>query len=443
MKPTPADLLRAPRTPLVAANDLNAGLPSRSEIEAWSASVDQLSAAAEAFGAAANQVETATDAHVQQLLAPGNTDWEGAAADAAQRQGFSDRGIVYAAAELMQRIRRVANAGAGTIRTARDHALDAISEAENDDFRVLDDLTVADTRRYGAQQASLYASRKAMAEAHRAYIAMRAQGLLTEDIRVGTELSSGAAQLEQLIPSEWAAETQNGARGHDVDGGIQALDNDSDAEGPLSGEEIAERLRELRRGLNRGVAEVDTEEEIFDLYEELARGGAPLPTPDNYYDRRVLPDGTIIGVRESGNHGPTLDVRYPPGVSGPDKIHLPPPPVTPPPPPPTPGEAPIIAAPPNLPVVDHPPAPGLIPPWAQTPAGVPGGPFTSGGLPPGVGIAAPEAPPLAPSSGSTPGLVPHVTLPSPTPEQQVGIGSVLFGGLLAFLGWLGTPKVSY
>jgi len=416
VKATYANLLRKPETSPVAASNPSAGLPSRSEIEAWSAPIEQLSASAEIFGAAAKELEIAADAHVQQLLKPGDSDWDGVAADAAQRQGFSDRGVVYAAAELMQRIRRVASAGAGTIQNARDLALDAISEAESDDFRVRDDLTVADNRRYSAQQASLYESRRAVAEAHHEFIAMRAGSLINEDARVGAELSAGAAVLQGLIPSDWATDTPHGPKVDSGDGAIQAYDNDSDAEGPLSGEEIAERLRELRRGLSRGVAEVDTEEEIFDLYEELTQGGAPLPTPDNYYDRRVLPDGTIIGVRESHNHGPTLDVSYPPGVSGPDKVHLPPPPVVPPPPPPAPGEAPVIAAPPNLPVTDHPPAPGVIPPWAQTPAGIPQAPLTPDGLPP---------------------------LPSPTPEEQVGIGSVLFGGLLAFLGWLGTPKVSF
>lgn len=441
MKTTSADLLRAPgRSPTAASNP---GAASRPEIESWSTSIGKLSSAAEAFGAAAKDIEIAADAHVQQLLTPGDTDWEGEAADAAQQQGFSDRGVVYAAAELIQRIRRVASTGAGTIQSARDLALEAISEAENDDFRVEDDLTVADTRRYTAQQASLYESRRAMAEAHHAYIAMRARSLVTEDIRVGAELSSGALELEALVPSDWLGRTPSGPMVSGGEGEIQAYDNDSDADGPLSGEEIAERLRKLRRGLSRGVAEADTEEEIFDLYEELAQGGAPLPILDNYYDRRVLPDGTIVGVRESNNHGPTLDVSYPPGVSGPDKVHLPPAPIAPPPIPPTPGEAPIIASPPNLPVVDHPPAPGLIPPWAQTPAGVPQGPLAAGGLPPGVGIAPPASPPLSSPDGSAPNWLPHVTLPSPTPEEQIGIGSVLFGGLLAFLGWLGTPKVSY
>ena len=213
---------------------------------------------------------------------------------------------------------------------------------------------------------------------------------------------------------------------------------------PLTGQDVADRLRQLQKGNSRGVRQVDNEHEIFDLYEELTKGGKQLPVPDNYYDRRQLPDGTIIGVRESGENGPTLDVDYPPGVTGPNKVHLPPPPPLPPAgsPPPA-GQAPIIAAPPQLPVYDHPPAPGLIPPWAQHPAGVPQGPFPYGGLPPGVGIAPPPAPPPLPAPppvtpGSPGPLVPPLT---PQEQTQLGIGTIL-GSILGILGWFASPKTA-
>ncbi|ORV89469.1 hypothetical protein [Mycolicibacterium iranicum] len=401
-------------------------------------------ALAEGFAAAADKLESTADTHVQQLMAPGGTDWEGDTADAAQRRSFSDRGAVYRAADLMRQMRRAASAGAASIQQLRDLALDAISEAEAADFRVDDNLAVRDARRYTAQQLGIYESRKIEAATHNSYIVMRAGNIAAEDVRVGAQLSSAAAELAGLIPADWLQDRSLVQQSSTGDGDVQAYDTDSGDEDALSGNEIAERLRELQRGHNRGVREVDTEEEIFDLYEDLVKGGEPLPTPDNYYDRRVLPDGTIIGVRESSGHGPTLDVKYPPGVSGPDKVHLPPPPpVAPPPAPPTSGEAPVIISPPDLPVIDHPPTPGLIPPWAQAPAGVPQGSLPSGGLPPGIDVAMPQPSTIAPSADSVPDWLPDATLPSPTSEEQVGIGGVLFGGLLAFLGWLGTPKVSY
>lgn len=407
MSAVPSGLFRSPSTTPGATCSPVVGLPTRPEVNNWTDAIDDLSAAAEAYGSTASRIENAADAHLRQLSTPGGSDWSGDAADAAQQAAYSDRGVAYTAADLIRKMQKIANVGAGNVRQARDIALDAIDEAERDDFRVGDDLSVTDTRRYTAQQMGAYELRKAAAEAHHSYIAMRVRNLVSEDTKVGAELSAGAAELQRLIPADWnrrqpSIETVSGG-----DGEAQPYDNDGETadDDALSGEQIAERLRELRRGVSRGVREIDTEDEIFDLYEELAKGGTQIPVPDNYYDRRVLPDGTIIGIRESNDHGPTLDVKYPPGVSGPDKVHLPPP-VLPPATPPTPGEAPVIAAPPNLPVIDHPPVPSQMPPWAP-----------------------------APSTG------PVIT--PPTPEEQVGIGGVLIGGLLGFLGWLGTPKVSF
>lgn len=437
-------LFRSPSTTPGATCSAAVGLPTRSEIDHWTEAIDDLSAAAEAYGTAAHRIENAADAHLRQLSAPGGTDWEGDAADTAQEAAYADRGVAYTAADLMRKMQKLANVGAGNIRQARDTALDAIAEAERDDFRVADDLSVTDTRRYTAQQMSAYEMRRATAEVHHSYVAMRARNLVSGDAKVGAELSAGAAELEGIIPADWnrrhpTIQTVSGG-----DGEVQPYDDDGETaeDDALAGEQIAERLRELRRGINRGIREVDTEDEIFDLYEELAKGGTQIPVPDNYYDRRILPDGTIIGIRESNDHGPTLDVKYPPGVSGPDKVHLPPP-VLPPATPPSPGEAPVIAAPPNLPVIDHPPAPGGIPPWVQAPAGVPQGPSPYGGLPPAGGIGSPEQPAASPSTGPGPSSSHGPVITPLTPEEQVGIGGILLGGLLGFLGWLGAPKVSF
>lgn len=444
MSVVPSELFRSPSTTPGATCSPAVGLPTRTEIDNWTDAIDDLSAGAEAYGSAAGRIENAADAHLRQLSAPGGTDWDGDAADRAQEVAYSDRGVAYAAADLMRKMQKIANAGAGNIRQARDATLDAITDAEKDAFRVDDDLSVTDRRRYTAQQMSAYEMRKTSAEVHHSYIAMRARNLVSEDTKVGAELSAGAAELEATIPSDWNRRQPTIQTVSGGDGEAQPYDNDGETadDDALSGEQIADRLRELRRGINRGIREVDAEDEIFDLYEELAKGGTQIPVPDNYYDRRILPDGTIIGVRESNDHGPTLDVKYPPGVSGPDKVHLPPP-VLPPATPPTPGEAPIIAAPPNLPVIDHPPVPSLIPPWAQAPAGIPQGPFPYGGLPPGVGIASPEPPAASPSTGPGPSWSPGPAIAPLTPEEQVGVGSILVGGLLGFLGWLGAPKVSF
>jgi hypothetical protein len=405
----PTGLLRIPDTPPGAASAPGGGLPTRSDIEGWIDAIDELSSSAASYRAAADRIEAAADAHAQQLSAPGGTAWEGDAADAARESAYADRGVVYRAADHMREMAKVGNLGAQNISQARDRALDAVSEAEANDFRVGDDLTVTDRRRYTSLEVSLYAARKAKAEEHHSYIAMRAGALMSEDTQVGTRLQAGAATLNGMIPLHWGkplpAQPITGG-----DGEIQPYDNSGD--GSYTGREIAKELEQFRDGKRTGIKEVDTEDEIFDLWEKYSKGGVRVPIPeeitDKIYDRVVLPDGTTIGVRESADHGPTLDVGYPPGVDGPKKVHFPEPPPPPPipPTPPTAGsEAPIIAPPPQLPVVDHPATqapPGLSPPWAPD-AGAP--------------------------------VLPQPDLPKPNGGVLAGVGTVIagIGGFLAFL----------
>lgn len=384
----PSGLLRTPAITPGAASGPGVGLPARSEIEGWIDTINDLSSSATTYRAAAERVEAAADAHVQQMSSPGGTVWEGDAADTARESSYVDRGVVYGAADHMRGLAKIASLGAQNLGQARDRALDAIYDAESDDFQVGNDLAVTDTRRYTSRELSLYASRKAKAEEHHTYIAMRAGALASEDADVGAKLQAGAADLTGMIPLGWGSEQAPAQPISGGDGVIQPLDNGGGGDTPYTGREIAKELDELRDGTRTGIKEVGTEDEIFDLWEKYSRGGVHVPLPeevaDKIYDRVVLPDGTTIGIRESDPHGPTLDVGYPPGVDGPKKVHYPdvppPPPILPSPPPPTGGEVPIIAPPPHLPIIDHPPvgvppvatpaAPGLLPPWSPG-AGLP------------------------------------------------------------------------
>ncbi|MGE2832643.1 hypothetical protein [Mycobacterium sp. SMC-4] len=371
----PVGLLRIAAPRPSAAPAPGEGLPTRSDIENWIDAVNELSSSADSYRAAANRIEAATDAHVQQISAPGGTVWEGSGADAARESAYADRGAIYRAADHMRDMAKAANRGAQNLSHARDRALDAIAEAEADDFRVGENLAVSDIRRYSSEQAGLYAARKAKAGEHVSYIVMRAGALVSEDAQVGSELRAGAAALNSMIPQDWEGKPSPAQPIADGNGEIQLYDDSGD--GPHTGPEIAKELEQLRDGKRRGIKEVDADGDIFDLWEKYSEGGVRVPIPeeiaDKIYDRVVLPDGTTISVRESAGHGPTLDVGYPPGVDGPKKVHLPeappPPLIPPPPPPPAGGEAPIIAPPPHLPVMDHPPVqspPGLSPPWAPS-----------------------------------------------------------------------------
>jgi hypothetical protein len=125
------------------------------------------------------------------------------AADTAQESGYADRGVVYRAADHIRAMAKLANLGAQNLSQARDRALDAISEAETDGFRVGNDLSVTDRRRYSSHDISLYLARKAKAEEHHGYIAMRAGTLASEDAEVGARLNAGAATLDAMIPQHW------------------------------------------------------------------------------------------------------------------------------------------------------------------------------------------------------------------------------------------------
>ncbi|MFS0898683.1 WXG100 family type VII secretion target [Mycolicibacterium litorale] len=179
------------------------GLPTRSEIERWNDAINDLSSAATSYRTAAERVESAADAHMQQLSAPGGTDWEGDAADAARESGYADRGVVCRAADHMRDMAKTANLGAQNLSQIRDNALEAISEAEVDGFQVGNDLSVTDTHRYTSGEASLFEARKAKAEVHHGYIAMRAGALASADAEIGARLQGGATALDSMIPQQW------------------------------------------------------------------------------------------------------------------------------------------------------------------------------------------------------------------------------------------------
>ncbi|MFC5331404.1 hypothetical protein [Mycobacterium branderi] len=139
------------------------------------------------------------------MSAPGGTEWEGDAADAAQASAYADRGVVYQAADHLRDMASVASRGAQNLQGAQSRALDAIADAEHDDFAVSDDLTVTDQRTYTTDEMDLYRERQAQAEQHQSYIAMRAGALPAEQSAIDAKLHTGAATLHGMIPQDWNA----------------------------------------------------------------------------------------------------------------------------------------------------------------------------------------------------------------------------------------------
>lgn len=177
--------------------------PSRSQIEGWSAAIEGLSASAESWRGAAKSLEMATDDYVTNMTAPGGSWWAGTGADAAREVAYTDRGVVYSASDLVGELARKADAGADQLLTLQRAALDAIDEAENDEFAVSEDLSVKDRRSYSRREFTLYLEREARAEDHHGFITMRASALASEDSEIGTELNTGASKLAGMIPTDW------------------------------------------------------------------------------------------------------------------------------------------------------------------------------------------------------------------------------------------------
>jgi hypothetical protein len=89
------------------------------------------------------------------------------------------------------------------------------------------------------------------------------------------------------------------------------------------GDTIGENGENIGRpGRSRGVRELDTPQEIRDLYDQLAQGGTPVGGGSYPGEAVQHPDGTRIGLRShSKSGGVTLDIRLPNGRI--IKVHLP------------------------------------------------------------------------------------------------------------------------
>jgi hypothetical protein len=84
---------------------------------------------------------------------------------------------------------------------------------------------------------------------------------------------------------------------------------------------VDEILQNLSPGKTAPNLQVNSRQELQDVFDELTRGGSPV---DSSYpgDLMQLDDGTTVGIREgSKSGGATIDVKLPGG--GTVKVHLP------------------------------------------------------------------------------------------------------------------------
>lgn len=426
-----------------------ASVPSLSELLAWP--TEHLTEAAVHWTATGERwYEVFTQIRQDSL----SVDWKGNGADALRNRTYADEVRVSGLVDQLHEAAKVARACASDLYAARSRVRYAVEDAGHAGFVVGEDLSVSD--RSTGRSAATRAGRQAQAQAFAGDIRQRAAQLVGLDQQVAGKITNAMAGIDTLRFDE-APVIGDNVVDDDKRHQVHAVDHQwkkdpSPIPGPPNGaNDIKKALEGIRDGKSRGVKEVDTEKEIFELWGQLSKGGRRLPVPDNYYDRVQLPDGTIIGVRESDGYGPTVDVKYPPGITGPTKVHLPPPlsqapviaapnlpsalahpPVT---VPPAEGNHPAISLPPT--VLDHPP----LPPWLQNPS-PPGYQVAPSEPPPFAPVDIPDAPTApAPPAAHGPPITLHMPeLQPPTPAQERGflgtLGAIVVGGL-AVLGGLG------
>ncbi|OCB59156.1 hypothetical protein A5722_05230 [Mycobacterium vulneris] len=172
------------------AADAGAGL-TRSKIENWD--ITHLEIAATRWRASADEFEQLFAQHRQNISAPGGTEWEGAAKDAALDRVNADSSVVGRHGEVVRAAADLADASIGDLRAAHRAALTAITEAEADGFRVAENLRVTDARRYDI--ATIVDRNRALAE-HADNIQWNAGQLLATDTLVGQRLTDKATELD-------------------------------------------------------------------------------------------------------------------------------------------------------------------------------------------------------------------------------------------------------
>ncbi len=196
-----------------AVNAPAGAVPTRSQIETWD--ITHLEDAAARWRTSAVESEELFEQHRQHIAAPGGTDWDGTAKDAALDRVTRDSSVVRAASDTVRAAANLASAGADDLRAAQRAALEAISEAEADGFKVGDDLGVTDTRRIDI---STMAARYTATAEHAENIRWNAEQLLATDTLIGRRITAKATELDIV--------TFDGENGNH-DGTIQFVDNET------------------------------------------------------------------------------------------------------------------------------------------------------------------------------------------------------------------------
>jgi|GEM_PF-1287875 len=275
------------------------GLPTLSQIHDWD--VDHLIEAAEHWHSTADRWESVYGQLWQQAI---GMDWRGQARDALIDRTTADRAVVTQKSDQLREASLTARKGAGDISAAQRSVLYKVDDAHQAGFVVGEDLSLTDTQR--SRSAAELAARQAQAQALATDIRSRAAQLLAVDSEVGAKLTATAGDVGSLNFNEKPI-------AHD--GKIQPVDwKQAPAPTPSpghTGQDVRNVLKNLPKGTKDNFFEVRTEQDLRRFWDWLTEGAPERTGSGHPGTERVLSDGTIVGIRESEKHGPTIDIRSP------------------------------------------------------------------------------------------------------------------------------------
>ena len=126
-------------------------LPTKSQVMNWQSA--HLDDAASRWRASAVKSDGVFDQLRANIVAPGGTQWSGTAKDAALQRVAVDIILVGKHGAVQRSAADIAERGAGDVRSAQQATLNAIHEAEADEFSVTEDLSVIDSRSFDPETA--------------------------------------------------------------------------------------------------------------------------------------------------------------------------------------------------------------------------------------------------------------------------------------------------
>ncbi|MBS4729253.1 hypothetical protein MSM1_13210 [Mycobacterium sp. SM1] len=296
------------------------GWPTLSELQA--STFDHLGRFADWCERVGGEAERALERLAREVRAPGGVEWEGAAGEAAITQADADvitaRPFVWGLADAAVIARR----GQDVLQAGQRLALDAVDDAHRDGFEVGEDYRVTDTREAATSQQ--LAQRQAAAQAHADFIRYRVAQLVANDQHLTAELNEATATWGTLTFPESGGADQSPNGQHD--GHVRLVDwktgpGQSPQPSTPSAQDIREAIKNLPEGTAPSIKEIRSEQDLRTLWDWLTKNAKGFAGSSTYPGREfVLGDGTRVGLRQSDDHGSTIDIRYP--DKEPVKVHI-------------------------------------------------------------------------------------------------------------------------